>query len=81
MSIIRRARPAVQEIKAYKSARSLYKSKPNAVLLDANECHYEPYIGAENLSRYPDQQPLALADALCRLYDCLLYTSPSPRDA
>jgi histidinol-phosphate aminotransferase/imidazoleglycerol-phosphate dehydratase/histidinol-phosphatase len=30
---------------------------------------FEPFIGAEGFSRYPDQQPAALVDALCRLYD------------
>jgi histidinol-phosphate aminotransferase/imidazoleglycerol-phosphate dehydratase/histidinol-phosphatase len=67
--MIKRARPDIVAMKAYSSARSLYKKKPGMIFLDANECPYEPFIGAENLSRYPDQQPQDLVDALCRLYD------------
>ncbi len=69
MSILSRARADIVAMKGYSSARSLYKKKPGMVFLDANECPYEPFIGAENLSRYPDQQPQELIDALCRLYD------------
>lgn len=68
-SILSRARPDILAMKGYSSARSLFKKKPGTVYLDANECSYEPYIGAGALSRYPDQQPQDLSDALCRLYD------------
>ena len=68
-SIINRARPEVLAMKGYSSARSLYKDTAGMVFLDANECFFEPYIGAENLARYPSQQPGDLIDALCRLYD------------
>ena len=68
-SILKRARSDIIEIKPYSSARSLYKKQPDMIFLDANECGFEPYIGAENLSHYPDQQPAQLTDTLCRLYD------------
>ena len=68
-SIIKRARPEVVEMKPYSSARSLHKTKPGVVLLDANECAYEPYIGASKLSRYCEKQPAELVDIFCRLYD------------
>ncbi|MEM9469509.1 MAG: histidinol-phosphate transaminase [Pseudomonadota bacterium] len=68
-AIVNRARKNILGIKAYQSARSLYKAKANAVFLDANECAYEPYIGAEKFSRYPEQQAPELQDVLCREYD------------
>lgn len=68
-SLLKRARPDIVEMKPYSSARSLYKKQPSMIFLDANECTFEPFIGADNLSRYPDQQPQKLVDALCRLYD------------
>ena len=67
--ILKRARPDIVEMESYSSARSLYKKQANMIFLDANECAFEPYIGAENLSRYPDQQPDQLTDVLCKLYD------------
>ena len=66
-SLLKRARPDIVEMKPYSSARSLYKKQPSMIFLDANECAFEPFIGADNLSRYPDQQPQKLVDALCRL--------------
>jgi histidinol-phosphate aminotransferase/imidazoleglycerol-phosphate dehydratase/histidinol-phosphatase len=68
-SILSRVRPDILAMKEYSSARSLYKKQQGIIFLDANECPYEPYIGAEGLSRYPGQQPQELTDALCRLYD------------
>lgn len=69
MAIVDRARPEILKLKAYSSARSLYQGRDDVVFLDANECPFEPYIGAEGFNRYPDQQPKAMMDALCRLYD------------
>lgn len=68
-SITERARKTIQDMAAYSSARSLYKTSDGFVFLDANECSYEPYIGGRGLSRYPSQQPDELIGALCRLYD------------
>lgn len=68
-SIINRARPDIVAMKGYSSARSMHKKKLGMVFLDANECPYEPFIGAQGLARYPDQQPPKLVDALCKLYD------------
>lgn len=69
MSIVNRARPEILAMTAYKSARSLHKSAAGTIFLDANECFYEPYIGAEGLSHYPDKQPREMVDALTKLYD------------
>ncbi|MDD3021521.1 MAG: histidinol-phosphate transaminase [Alphaproteobacteria bacterium] len=68
-SILSRARPSVLAMKAYSSARSLYKAGDGYIFLDANECAYEPYVGAQNLNRYAGQQPREAVEALCRLYD------------
>ena len=68
-TILRRARPDILKMKQYSSARLLHKKPAGTIYLDANECYFEPFVGAENLSRYPDQQPQKLVDALCRLYD------------
>lgn len=67
--LIKRARADILAMKAYASARSIYKDNDGMVFLDANEAPFEPYIGSENLSRYPHQQPDQLMDSLCRLYD------------
>ena len=56
-NIIKLARPEVLKIKSYSSARSQYKFSRENIYIDANECPFEPYLGAENLSRYPEQQP------------------------
>lgn len=67
--LLNRARPEILAMKAYSSARSLYKSRPGMIFLDANECPFEPFIGADSLSRYPDQQPEPLVRAMSDLYD------------
>ena len=56
--ISRRARPEILAMDGYVSARSIEKSTTGTIFLDANECAFEPFIGAHNLSRYPEQQPL-----------------------
>ncbi len=68
MSILHRARPAILEMKAYSSARSLAKMDGDTVFLDANEMPCEPLIGVKNYSRYAPQQPPALIKALAGLY-------------
>lgn len=68
-SVISLARPEIVAMERYYSARSLYKSQAGVSFLDANECPYEPFIGADKFSRYPDQQPPKMVEALCRLYD------------
>ena len=68
-NIVKRARKTVLEMKPYQSARELVKASDDMILLDANECAYEPFIGAKGYSRYAEQQPKGMMDALCRLYD------------
>ncbi|HPQ50901.1 MAG TPA: histidinol-phosphate transaminase [Alphaproteobacteria bacterium] len=67
--IILRARQSIRDLKAYSSARSIYKNGDGYIFLDANECSYEPYIGAKGLNRYAGQQPEDAINSLCRLYD------------
>ncbi len=64
-----RARPEILAMGGYVSARSIEKSNRGTIFLDANECAFEPFIGAQNLSRYPEQQPTALQEAICRWLD------------
>ncbi len=68
MSIIKRARPAIMEMKAYSSARSLANMDGSTVFLDANEMPCEPLIGVKNYARYAPQQPPELMAALAGLY-------------
>ena len=67
--ISQRARPEILAMGGYVSARSIEKSNRGTIFLDANECAFEPFIGAQNLSRYPEQQPNALQEAICRWLD------------
>ena len=67
--ISQRARPEILAMGGYVSARSIEKSNRCTIFLDANECAFEPFIGAQNLSRYPEQQPTALQEAICRWLD------------
>ena len=67
--ISQRARPEILAMGGYVSARSIEKSNRGTIFLDANECAFEPFIGAQNLSRYPEQQPTALQEAICRWLD------------
>ena len=60
-----RARPEILAMKGYVSARSLVATGGNTVFLDANECPYEPFVGASGLARYPMQQPPELVRAIC----------------
>ncbi len=60
-----RARPEIRDMKGYASARSLVAESTSTIFLDANECAFEPFIGAEGLARYPMQQPQALVQAFC----------------
>ena len=64
-----RARPEILSMKGYVSARSLVASGANTVFLDADECPYEPYVGASDLARYPMQQPPELMRAVCDWLD------------
>ena len=67
--ISQRARPEILAMGGYVSARSIEKATTGNIFLDANECAFEPFVGAHNLSRYPEQQPVALQDAICRWLD------------
>ena len=60
-----RARPEILAMKGYVSARSLVATGDSTVFLDANECPYEPFVGASGLARYPMQQPPELVAAVC----------------
>lgn len=68
-AIIKRARKTVLDMKPYKSARAMVQASDDMILLDANECPYEPLVGVKDYARYADQQPKAMMDAICRLYD------------
>ena len=68
-AIVNRARPEILAMKGYSSARSLQKGTDSSIFLDANECPYEPFIGAHGLTRYPAQQPISLAVAICDWLD------------
>ena len=67
--ISQRARPEILAMPGYMSARSIEQSDAGTIFLDANECAFEPFIGARHLSRYPAQQPVDLQDAICRWLD------------
>ena len=67
--ISQRARPEILAMPGYMSARSIEQSDAGTIFLDANECAFEPFIGARNLSRYPAQQPVDLQHAICRWLD------------
>ena len=64
-----RARPEIQAMKGYVSARSLVASGSSTVFLDANECPYEPFVGVAGMARYPMQQPPELVRAICDWLD------------
>ena len=64
-----RARPEILAMKGYVSARSLVESGGSTVFLDANECPYEPFVGAAGLARYPMQQPPELLGVVCDWLD------------
>ena len=68
-SILMRARPEIINLKTYQSARLNTLNDTDSIFLDAIECAFEPYIGANKLSRYPEKQPKRLSDILCKLYD------------
>ena len=68
-AICQRARPEILAMAGYVSARSLQLPGSETVFLDANECAFEPFVGASGLSRYPAQQPAQLVDAFCRWLD------------
>jgi len=67
--MVSRARPEILAMKGYVSARSLVASGDSTVFLDANECPYEPYVGASGLARYPMQQPPELMGVVCDWLD------------
>ena len=81
MSICQRARPEVLAMASYASARSLQAAESQTIFLDANECAFEPYVGASGLSRYPSKQPSLLVDALCRWLDVSSRNLPITRGA
>ncbi|HBP58139.1 MAG TPA: hypothetical protein DD668_01045 [Alphaproteobacteria bacterium] len=64
-----RARPEIRAMKGYVSARSLVASGASTVFLDANECPYEPFVGASDLARYPMQQPPEVMRVICDWLD------------
>ena len=64
-----RARPEILAMKGYSSARSLVAGGASTVFLDANECPYEPFVGASDLARYPMQQPPELMRVICNWLD------------
>ena len=74
-------RPNVAAMKPYSSARDEFKEiDAQMVFLDANENPFQ-----NGVNRYPDPQQRDVKELLAKQrmlpMDCLLYTSPSPRDA
>ncbi len=69
MSIVKRARPELLELKPYSSARLEFGGSGGAVLLNANENPWpsRTHTGAA-LNRYPDPQPPALVAAMAKFY-------------
>jgi len=64
-----RARPEILAMQEYSSARSLAGETSGLIYLDANECAFEPFVGAQGLARYPSQQPAGLARIFCNWLD------------
>lgn len=64
-----RARPEILAMTGYASARSIVAERSETIFLDANECAFEPFIGAQGLARYPMQQPAPLIRAFCDWLD------------
>ena len=65
-----RARPEIIAMKGYASARSLVRSAGSTVFLDANECPYEPFVGASvwpaiRCSSRPNFLPLSATGWTC----------------
>jgi len=67
-SLVSRARPEVQAMKAYFSARNNLPADREWVFLDASELPCEPLIGTQGYGRYGAQQPPALIERLAVLY-------------
>ena len=64
-----RARKEILDMEGYSSARSLQNHDTKKIFLDANECAFDPFLGGDNLSRYPDKQPKILQNSLCHWLD------------
>lgn len=68
-AVLNLVRPAVREMAAYKSARSL--GLKGTHYLDANESPWHPLSGEfskQGLNRYPAPQPAALVESLAAMY-------------
>lgn len=65
------ARPEIQDLSPYQSARMFLHSGDDAVLLNANENPWAPYPGDDNakgVNRYSTQQPASLISRLSAIY-------------
>lgn len=69
IGMLGRARPQIVQMAGYSSARSVVSDEGSLVFLDANECAYEPFVGARDLARYPAQQPKELQLAFSQWLD------------
>ena len=72
-------RPMIREVTPYRSARDEFEDfDAQKIFLDANENPFD-----NGVNRYPDPLQRNLKRTLAKIKqvnDCLLYTSPSPRD-
>lgn len=67
--LLARIRPEVLALEAYVSAREGLREEDGYIFLDANECAFEPYVGAKGYARYSAQRPAAALKAMASLYD------------
>ncbi|MEM6812666.1 MAG: hypothetical protein AAF549_09400, partial [Pseudomonadota bacterium] len=70
-NILKKVRQDLKDITPYQSARMQYQGDDSVVFLDANEIGEQPYIGANNLNRYIEQQPqnaLTIFCGCCSIY-------------
>ena len=60
------ARPEIRALQPYSSARM--EARGGSILLNANESPWPPFACDTTWNRYPEPQPVALAERLARLY-------------
>ena len=83
-----KAKDNIYKITPYIGGESTAKDGQRIIKLSSNEGPFGPpplavaamQEAAKEISRYPDGGCHALRDALAQKNNCLLYTSPSPRD-
>ena len=56
--VSQRARPEILAMGGYASARSIEKLTTGTIFLDANECAFEPFVGAHIYRAIQNNNPL-----------------------